>query len=358
LIRREGEQQWRELKVTPYENEAVLQTLLERSPDLLPGFSEKQLVVAREHSVPTGSVDLVAVDTEGNIAVVECKLKTNPEIKRKVVGQLLEYASEIWRSSYDDFDARFRRTSQQSSEEPGRSLEEQVRELADAESWSSEEFQSTVAANLEAGRFHLVFAVDQITEELKGVVEFLNAQTVPELKVLALALEYAKDGDVEFLLPHVYGEEATRAKMAREAEHWSLDRLLEAAATRFSPEVADVLQQLITWCESKDARVELGTGTTPTVKAVWFNIGGQSIRVWRTSDGGTLNPVWADFRNLLGDEKAKILEEKIRKISPDIDAALPPESWESWYKGFPLWRLVGEGRVEKFERALEETFDL
>ena len=35
--------------------------------------------------------------------LVECKLQSNIEIKRKVVGQVLAYASGFWRMSYDEF---------------------------------------------------------------------------------------------------------------------------------------------------------------------------------------------------------------------------------------------------------------
>ena len=44
----------------------------------------------------TGKADVVIVDASGDITVVECKLAANPEIRRRVVGQLLAYSSAIW----------------------------------------------------------------------------------------------------------------------------------------------------------------------------------------------------------------------------------------------------------------------
>ena len=55
----------------------------------------------------TGKADVVIVDASGDITVVECKLAANPEIRRRVVGQLLAYASAIWQMSFEEFDDAF-----------------------------------------------------------------------------------------------------------------------------------------------------------------------------------------------------------------------------------------------------------
>ena len=43
----------------------------------------------------TGYVDLVAVDSDGNITLVECKLASNQEIRRSVIGQIFAYAAGL-----------------------------------------------------------------------------------------------------------------------------------------------------------------------------------------------------------------------------------------------------------------------
>ena len=183
LIRRSPDEAWRAPAVSVWENESTLQQVLESAPDLLPGFVGRRLVAVREFSTRYGPADLVVLDEEGNIAIVEVKLGRNPEIKRKVIGQLLEYASAVWRDSYEDFEARFTRGAH--------ALEDAVRDIAtegDSTTWDAERFHAAVERNLAAGRFHLVFAVDAITPELKDVVEFLNSTGGEDLSVLALEL--------------------------------------------------------------------------------------------------------------------------------------------------------------------------
>jgi hypothetical protein len=82
----------------PVKAEKELQELLAESPSLIPaddirdGFSP--LVVAvREFGLPgSGNTDLLAFSSAGEITIVECKLAANAEIKRTVIGQILEYA--------------------------------------------------------------------------------------------------------------------------------------------------------------------------------------------------------------------------------------------------------------------------
>lgn len=100
LIRRNGEE-WKKPDVTVYDNEAALQELLAGSPDLLPGIKEGTAVAATEFPAPgTGSADLVCVDIDGEITIVECKLKANPEMRRHVIGQVFTYAAAIASMDY------------------------------------------------------------------------------------------------------------------------------------------------------------------------------------------------------------------------------------------------------------------
>ena len=87
----------------------------------------------------TGKADVVIVEASGDITVVECKLRANPEIRRHVVGQLLAYSSAIWQMSYAEFDDAFRRSEAKRSLSdafvPGNDLDE-------------EEFRAAVDDNL------------------------------------------------------------------------------------------------------------------------------------------------------------------------------------------------------------------
>jgi hypothetical protein len=95
-VRSAASGEWKLVESADYDDEAELQTLLAESPSLIlvdeirEGISP--LVVAvREFGLPgSGSTDLLAFSADGDVAVVECKLAANQEIRRKVVGQILE----------------------------------------------------------------------------------------------------------------------------------------------------------------------------------------------------------------------------------------------------------------------------
>ncbi len=146
-----------------------------------------------------GSVDLLGVGLDGSITLVECKLKKNPEIRREVVGQVLAYAGGLWRTSYEDFAARYASRAGMSLIEHLQQTTEQVVEDEDA-------LRAALHERLRSGAFRLVIAVDEITDELKFVVEWLNGHTAAGVQVIALEAEYVKDAGVEVLVPRFYGE--------------------------------------------------------------------------------------------------------------------------------------------------------
>ncbi len=203
LIRRSGQGKFAAPEIASYGNEAQLQELIARTPDLLPGIdAAPPFVVMREFPLPVGRVDVVLVDLEGGITLCECKLGTNPQARREVVGQLVSYAASLSRTSYDDF-------AQRASTKLRKSLPEALAAEAQGE-FDPDAFHPTLASNLAAGRFRLVIVVDEISDELRDAVLYLNDQT--ETEFFALELGYLSDGDLEILVPVVYGQEAVERK--------------------------------------------------------------------------------------------------------------------------------------------------
>src|SRR3989338_8787891 len=115
MIKTNEKEKWQKVNEKGYARESELQEILGASPDLIPvgelGGGRKQIKVAiREGGLPgSGSTDLIGIDEDGNITVVETKLAQNEEIKRKVIGQILEYAAYLWQKPYEEFDDIFHR---------------------------------------------------------------------------------------------------------------------------------------------------------------------------------------------------------------------------------------------------------
>src|SRR5689334_13424220 len=90
----------------PYELEGHLQALIERHPNLLagdqvdPATPRRWLLLSREAAVPTEevgggrwSLDHLLLDQDAIPTLVEVKRSSNREIRRMVVGQMLDYAA-------------------------------------------------------------------------------------------------------------------------------------------------------------------------------------------------------------------------------------------------------------------------
>ena len=186
IMVRGADAEWHEVQAVPYDNERGLQDLLLESPTLLPGVSSA-VAVDELWIEGIGSVDIAAVDADGAITLVECKLRTNSEIRRTVVGQMLAYAAGLWQQSYETFDHQFALRA-------GKSLTSAVSSvvLSEDPDWSEEAFRWNVAERLRDGSFRLCIAVDEVTAELQAIVEFLNIHTAAGIEVLLYEVGLAR----------------------------------------------------------------------------------------------------------------------------------------------------------------------
>ena len=48
-------------------------------------------------------IDLIYLNDSGFITIWECKLWRNPEARRKVIGQVLDYAKDLAKLNFSDF---------------------------------------------------------------------------------------------------------------------------------------------------------------------------------------------------------------------------------------------------------------
>lgn len=95
-----------EMSEQHYDSEDLLQTLLAKYPNLLAGDQidslnpRKWLLVSREMAIPDKeegggrwSVDHLFLDQDAVPTLIEVKRSSDTRIRREVIGQLLEYAS-------------------------------------------------------------------------------------------------------------------------------------------------------------------------------------------------------------------------------------------------------------------------
>jgi hypothetical protein len=164
-----------------FEQEGDFQALLAKHPQLLtsdqiePGAPRRWVHVKREmvvHTTSEGlSLDHLYPDQDGIPTLVEVKRAENREGRRLVVAQMLDYAANAiryWPPS--GIRTRFETMAYSEGIDPFSELAEKlgIQDL--------DEFWQKVESNLRAGKIRMLFVADVISEELKTIVEFLNAQ--------------------------------------------------------------------------------------------------------------------------------------------------------------------------------------
>lgn len=197
ILVRTGTENWAQAEPVTFANESELQELLYRSPDLIERPDDGPLVFAKEALLPGSHyVDLLGVASNGDILLVETKLAKNPEIRRKVIGQIFEYAAFLWNMSYSDLDDLFQK-------QRGKSLFDLLSERTTG--LVASEFESTVSSNLASGSFHLLIAVDEMTKDLEKIIAYVSSRG-DAVKLEALEVRVYTRGPVHVLVPQRYGQ--------------------------------------------------------------------------------------------------------------------------------------------------------
>ena len=203
------------MEEAPFATEDALQALIADHPELLdgkqmrPGDPRRWILVTREkgiaESVDSGSrwaLDHLLVDQDAVPTLVEVKRGRNPEIRRAVVGQMLEYAAHAAQSwSATDLRRAFEESTSTRELDPD---DELARLLQEDEPPDADGFWQRVVTNLAANRLRLLFVADDIPDPLKRVVEFLNLQ-MPALEVLAVEIKQFHGTSTQTLVPRVIG---------------------------------------------------------------------------------------------------------------------------------------------------------
>jgi hypothetical protein len=155
-------------------NEAWLRDFLLAHPSVLPTAAldaayADLISVCRELRTPAGPLDCLFVTRFGGLVVVECKLWRNPQARREVVGQILDYAKELATWDYADLQ---REVSIARGERGTNALFHLV--AARYPETDEAAFVDAVARNLARGRFMLLRAGDGIREGTEAIVQYVS----------------------------------------------------------------------------------------------------------------------------------------------------------------------------------------
>ena len=154
-------------------DEATLQDLLFRFPETLPIAAidpayAGTVPVCKELALPSGYADALYVNHLGRLTLVEFKLWRNPQARREVIGQILDYAKDLASWDYEDLQRQVSLALGKS----GNALYDLVRELYPE--LNEAEFVDNVTRHLRRGEFLLLIIGDGIQEGAANIVDFVQ----------------------------------------------------------------------------------------------------------------------------------------------------------------------------------------
>lgn len=235
-----------------FSTEEELQVLIAEHPELLdgeqirPGNARRWVLINREKGIAASAgsssvwaVDHLIVDQDAVPTLVEVKRGSNPEVRRTIVGQMLEYAAhaaETWTAE------ELRESFEQGVKERGRKANDELAMLLGTDSEpDADSFWDDVSTNLAAQRLRLLFVADAIPDPLAQVATFLNAQ-MPNIEVLAVEVKRFTGTSVQTVVPRVIGRIVGSTHGRRSGPRLTRELFLDGFS---DDDVRDVAEQLL-----------------------------------------------------------------------------------------------------------------
>lgn len=163
---------------TPPVDEGRLQAILAKNPHVLPVEEIEPALtpfhfVAREVAAPGhGSIDLLFVSEAGHLIIVETKLWKNPQSRREVVGQIIDYAAAVAEWTFGDLDNAVKKAQTADGSPRRDGIISAVRDAI--EDFDDAAFVQHVEAGLKRGRFLLLIVGDAIREDAERLTTYLE----------------------------------------------------------------------------------------------------------------------------------------------------------------------------------------
>ena len=173
--------------------ESDIHDLLFRFPGALPiaaidASYADAVPVCCELSTRAGSVDALYVNPLGRLTLAEFKLWRNPQARREVIGQILDYAKELASWRYADLQREVSRALKRK----GNVLYDLVREHAPAV--NEAEFVDNVTRHLKRGEFLLLIVGDGIREDVEDIVGFVQRHSGLHFNLALVEAALYRDG--------------------------------------------------------------------------------------------------------------------------------------------------------------------
>lgn len=320
--------------------ESWLQYILEKEPGILPtGYIDPVyaplLFIAREVSVQKNSIDNLYISAKGYLVIVETKLWRNPESKRKVISQVIDYAKDLKDWDYSKLDAVFRASHN------GQNLFSAMVEKGYQESEEEASFVDIVETNIRKARFLLMIVGDGIREDVEKMTEFINSSVQMHYQFALCELEIYQLEDGSYL---IVPQLTTKTRI--------ITRILYE--TRNQPDSEDNLSLLDT-APQRDSKSKFKDIEDWASSLKLKHVSPESL-IEFVNDmedlGFTMNPGTADFSiNYMSERYQKTL--KCMMLFHDgITGAIQPKRFYSFLEQTDYSKAIADKLLEDFKKYL------
>ncbi|HFG0578674.1 TPA: hypothetical protein ACGFUY_002536, partial [Flavobacterium psychrophilum] len=178
-----------------------LQKIIHRNPQILPiddiesGFAPL-ISLGREISTSVGYIDNLYISPNGYLTIVETKLWRNPEAKREVVGQIIDYAKELTNWNFTKLNDGVKNSSQLYNNN-SKGIIELIKDFENIEEHEEYKIIDNIERNLKRGRFLLLIVGDGIRESVEEMVDFLSNTPQIQFTLGLVELQFYKNPNVE-----------------------------------------------------------------------------------------------------------------------------------------------------------------
>lgn len=159
---------WQVAREAPFATELELHEAVATHPEVLPAEEvglETLVTLGTEVAAAGGSIDMLAADRQGRLAIVEFKKGPENTDVRRVVAQLLDYGSALWQMSVEELTRCCGSTSR---------LSEVVAEAYEEDDFDAEVFSSGLEATLKNGDFVYFYVARVLDQRTRRVLTYLG----------------------------------------------------------------------------------------------------------------------------------------------------------------------------------------
>ena len=184
-------------------DEGWLQNLLAKHPSVLPTADVDPIyaplfLIGREIPTENGRIDNLYVTPSGHLVIVETKLWSNPEARRAVVGQILEYAKAVKNWDYEKVNEAYKAYNKTKN-----NLFDALVASGHKDASDQIEFVDVLTKNIRKARFLLMIVGDGIRENVEELLEHTGNMIDMHHNIALCELEIYKIGTSKIVIPHL-----------------------------------------------------------------------------------------------------------------------------------------------------------